>query len=638
MVSPLPAQQSERDRIFTFRARPLIASNPETQSRYIVSLDGVTQPDDNASGGGGGSAAIPAESTAATGTLTGGGTTAAAAGGKKRKLFKAFKPPARREPTPAPPPDDSWDRLPRGGGGLRGNGDRGGDGRFPTDRGGGNFSPRTTYTGFGHVESLWDEDEEEEGQDRHEDGAGLAGEHGAGWGMGGAAGPGYQNPYDGGNESGVLREARSEAAVHPPYQREHPSTGSTNAWMWGPPAGEHRHDSTTTTTRSSLDGRPQPSRSIADFASGFRGRQQQQQEELPRHDETAVSGHDREDDPSSYLEGLRRGYDGDAGGRRRQYPESQRYGHEGAVTAAGGTGGSEENTFGRSSAIGGVGARIPEDVDREPAGAGARVEVRSTQDILSLFGGFGGTPSTPGGHDHDSQEREGVESQRHGEAPLGSQASGDALIPVGCGIRRAADMRRAQKEARAAATAPGGGVAGPSTGSASARGAPNDDAVAGDWACGTCGVRGDPSSASCRVCGAKRRGLGSDGVAQVHDDDFRGVIDSQEQRVGWGRGDDFGGGGGRQEQASEGGAGDMDDRAVTLSLGGVEGQRLEAEDAAGRWRSCSPDRPAIPHPGTGGDGEGACGGRGALETGSNRRKSGPRMQMDMGSSSDSDDA
>ncbi|CAN0242620.1 unnamed protein product [Ectocarpus sp. 8 AP-2014] len=567
---------------------------------YIISLDGVIQPDDNASGGGAGSAATPSESTAATGVSAGGGTTPAA--GKKRKLFKAFKPPARREPTPAPQPDDSWGRLPPGGGGLRGNGDRGGEGRFPSDRGGGQFSPRTTYTGFGHVESLWDEDEEKEGQDRREDGAGLAGQHGAGWGMGRAAGPGYQNPYDGGNESGVLRETRSEAAVHPPYCR---STGtsavdSTNAWMWGPPAGEH-----------SLDGPPRPSRSTADFASVSPGQQQQQQQQQER-------GHDNDDD---------------AGGRSAShYPESQRCGRDGAVTAARGTGGTEENTFECGDAIGGAGAGVP-----ETPGYVARVEIRSTQDILSLFGGFGGTPSTQGGHDHGSHGRETAESQRHGptEAPLGSQASGDALMPVGGGIRRAANMRRAQKEARAAAAtvAPGGGAAGAATGASSARGAPNDDAVMGDWVCGTCGVRGDPSSASCRVCGAKRQGLRSDGVTQGGDDGVRGGIGSQEGRAGWGRGDDFGGGGRRQEKASEGGAGDVGDRPVTLGI--AEG--LEAEGAPGRWRTSFPDRPASPRSGAGGGGEGACG-VSVLETPSSCQKIGPRMQMDMGSSSDSDDA
>ncbi|CAM9285160.1 unnamed protein product [Ectocarpus sp. 12 AP-2014] len=566
---------------------------------YIVSLDGVIQADDNASGGGAGSAATPAENTATTGVSAGGGTTAAA--GKKRKLFKAFKPPARREPTPAPQPDDSWGRLPPGGGGLRGNGDRDGDGRFPSDRGGGQFPPRTTYTGFGHVESLWDEDEEQEGQDRREDGAGLAGEHGTGWGMGGAAGPGYQNPYDGGNESGVLREARSEAAVHPPYHRSAGTSavGNPNAWMWGPPAGEH-----------SLDGPPRPSRSTADFASGSPGQRQQQQQQQQQQQER---GHDDDDD---------------AGGRSvSHYPENQRCGREGAVTSAGGTSGTEGSTFGRGNAIGGAGARVPEEIDRETPGDSARVEMRSTQDILSLFGGFGGTPSTQGGHDHGSQERETAESQRHGptEAPLGSQASGDALMAVGGGIRRAADMRRAQKDARAAAATavPGGSVAG----------APNDDAVTGDWACGTCGVRGDPSSASCRVCGAKRQGLRSDGIAQGGDDGGRGGIDSQERRVGWGRGDDFGGGGRRLEHASEGGAGDVGDRPDTLGL--AEG--LEAEGAPGGWRTSSPDRPAFPQSGTGGGGESACGGR-ALETPSNCRKIGPRMQMDMGSSSDSDDA
>ncbi|CAN0358530.1 unnamed protein product, partial [Ectocarpus sp. 12 AP-2014] len=542
---------------------------------YIVSLDGVIQPDDNASGGGAGSAATPAENTAAAGISAGGGTTVAA--GKKRKIFKAFKPPARREPTPAPQPEDSWGRLP-GWVGFRGDGDRGGDGRFPSDRGGRQFSPRTTYTGFGHVESLWDEDEEQEGQDRREDGAGLASEHGAGWGMGGAAGPGYQNPYDGGYESGVLREARSEAAVHPPYHRSTGTSaeGNTNAWMWGPPAGEH-----------SLDGPPRPSRSTADFASGSPGQQQQQQQQQQQE----VPYDDNDDD---------------AGGRSAsRYPENQRCGRDGAVTSAEGTSCTEESTFGRGNAIGGAGARFLEVVDRETPGDGARVEMRSTQDILSLFGGFGGTPSSQGGHDHGSKERETAESQRHGptEAPLGSQASGDALMPVGGGIRRVADMRRAQKEAwTAAVAAAASGGAGAVTGVASARGAPNDDAVTGDWACGTCGVRGDPSSASCRVCGAKRQGLRSDGVAQGGDDGVRGGIGSQE-RVGWGRGDDFGGGGRRQEQASAGGAGDVGDRPDTLGL--AEG--LEAEGAPGRWRTSSPDRLAFRQSGTGGGGESACG-------------------------------
>lgn len=153
---------------------------------------------------------------------------------------------------------------------------------------------------------------------------------------------------------------------------------------------------------------------------------------------------------------------------------------------------------------------------------------RSTQDILSLFGGFGETPpketsDTPqkysSGQDGERESTcEPVESGRafktsepdalcrhdpsqHEESP------GPGTLLSG-GRRTAAEMRRAQRMAREsrnrAAQAPNSELV--------AASAPPSTAAdtAAEWACEVCGVHGSPSASSCRVCGASRRAL--DGI------------------------------------------------------------------------------------------------------------------------------
>lgn len=96
-------------------------------NRYIISLEGVTQQCDDTS---------HRDSD----------------NGRKRKLLKPFKPPTRRAPPPIPPGDAS--RLT---GGLYQRRETPG-----RDNHGGMFPERTSFTGFGHVESLWESDGLEE--------------------------------------------------------------------------------------------------------------------------------------------------------------------------------------------------------------------------------------------------------------------------------------------------------------------------------------------------------------------------------------------------------------------------------------------------------------------------------------------
>lgn len=670
--------------------------------RFLVSLDGVIQPDDGPSAGTTNSAVGGVEESAAAGGTSGG----AGAGGKKRKLFKAFKPPARRAPPPAPPSDDSWP-PPRPGmmGQLR-NGEPNGDG-------GGMMSPRTSYNGFGHVESLWDDEDDDqeyngEGVYRRDDRGGLASgpggsaaASGAGWGMDAGAGDPNAREVGGGEGTcpGRMKSSSmpSAAAAVSPIASEWTSR-QEDGWHAG--------------GRNASSGLL---RSAGDIARHFPA----------QPDKDPADRGQGQDDPSPYLESLRSGgrgaeewpgptysssaqrgggHDVDgAGDQGHYYSEHPRHDDDGRVPREGrpiernaaaqyggevrdvpeadleqpaGRGDSGGRAAGAVSQHGRETLDAPEADREQPAGRGdssgrvsaGAVEMRSTQDILSLFGGLeedGGEHGYAGPRGPETAPATLQHSRGPNDATARPETTGGVLLPVGGGTPRAADMRRAQKESRAAATAAAGGAAAtaaaagaalagsvnPGTGPAAASGVAADAAPPlGDWACGVCGVRGGASATSCRVCGAPRQGPIDEGFpGQGGGVDRHGVVDGfsgSEHRRGWDaadfrRGEDWqeqewdgvakngnagGGAGGHDELGGDG-------RAEGILLHGGE-DVLGGSGHPGSYPVCSPPSRM--------EREGGAEGGVARGFGSVPRASGEqhraRMQIDVGSSSDSDDA
>lgn len=366
------------------------------------------------------------------------------------------------------------------------------------------FAARTSYTGFGHVESLWGD--EPDGEDP---GFGLAGERG-GWGPGGES----DLPPHGECQGGV--SALAEARWRDAQASRSSSTASARSmsgyrWRQG-------------------DGRPSniSSHPPHDFNSG----------ESPACYRTSVSG---EFSGAERLANGGRGHlsDDPSGGEPYHENQGRRSGvdrapspgkftlefEKGACRAAA-FGGDEpyldhpghspnaerrldEERFGR--------AVVPQhemtsrDPETGPHRGGGEGEIRSTQDILSMFGGFGETlpldecPRAPAtGSEPKGSTPAGLrESSKISAADVTGTCDEEWREPHqaanvfrhGGSTGRPADMRRAQKQARAT------GV----TADASSEAADDANAASPDWSCDVCGVRGPPSSTKCRVCGAERQ-------------------------------------------------------------------------------------------------------------------------------------
>ncbi|CAM9091918.1 unnamed protein product, partial [Hapterophycus canaliculatus] len=575
-------------------------AEPELEMEvYIASLDGVIQPDRELSG----AAAAARGASAAMDSAAGGGSAGTTAlAGMKRKAFKAFKPPSRREPpVSAAPSDAAWGVPPGRLDQLR-NGDRSGSqSGDPSRDARGTLDARASYTGFGHVESLWDDDDGEEERHpeqpyRREGFSGVesaaADGDGDGWG---AATPGWRGAQgSGGREEGMFQGERWQVTEH--RQRGgHPSSPP-------PPAA------------AATGG------NANDFA--LRGTDD------PFDQRGAVGG----------AEGTQAyGYGGDDGGCAH--------------------GGSGDIVKGGSSEVAAVSQhgendRAQEDdhdlaLDGSGGGVGAikALQIRSTQDILSLFGGFG---------DGDADDAREPLQRETAVAPAisshGSNQAGDTstLGPAELAPTRAADMRRAQKKSRAAAAAAGKGpqagvAAGTVSGHASAASAASTSVRGAGWACEVCGVRGTASSTSCRVCGAKRqvsRGdddvvVGYGNVDGVGDD--AGVSAGAERPRGWGADEPDGCGGGGWEGhgwecAAENAVVEHADQAHHDGAPGARGfgnDWVAGQDHTSRGSNASPSRPLS---------SGAGSDRGvAPRASSSHRMTGARMEMDVGSSSDSDD-
>lgn len=449
---------------------------------------------------------------------------------------------------------------------------RGGDGRGP-------FSARTSYTGFGRVESLWDDEQEcedaggEFGRDNN-DGVGK----GSG---GGRSAHGVRGRED--NE--FFPDARSEKT-----QAMQPLAAvSESSSVTGVFCEQGSRDSYSRLSHSS-----RPGETFGAYAEMERdhggGRARDSEDRPPAAPYVggfggAGGGSTGMSIPTTNSSGWEKQVDGRDNGRFKTdevvagrdsglFSTNEVVDRNGRRFSAGYGDGSRED--GRRE--GGAFERdtLPDNrkgVQRanhslpEPKGGEGQGHVRSTQDILSLFG-FAESPS--GGQNNDNPLQEGGggllsaplrscgpneispalarcthDTETLGDVDLES-TPGNFVVPV-TGKGRAADMRRAQHAARAVKPPVSAGFqAGMAAGVAAASAV--EASVPSDWECGVCGVRGSSSSISCRVCGAKRRPRRNDGGGDVGGDGGGG---------GGGVGDGGGGGrGGGHNDGVYGGGGD----------------------------------------------------------------------------------
>lgn len=426
--------------------RPCLYSN-----RYIISLEGVIQPCDGTS---------PRDSDKCNAEGSVGDNS------RKRKLLKPFKPPTRRTPpvSSAIPSGDA-SRLT---GGLYQ--------RLETpgrDNHGGMLPGRASFTGFGHVESLWESDEHDEENT---------------WSS-------TSNQGDKGNIHGDSYhreehawERRNEAAgeMHPSITASRVSRMSDYLWK------QEDHSS----TRTSLPPTQDNSRGLPPAARGNAG---------PDH----PGGGYRTDDAYCMPTTEESGGSGIA---RREYSQNREDDANWATFSERAYGPAERRNHGRGLDLldcspSGGGGEIEHEPDLEGVsdvrgphgpenGAGEKDEgqVRSTQDILSLFGGF---------RSSDQPINEKIE----GESSQGSCRSD--MKPVS-GNPDIGGSTRAVHSTGITSTSGGGGRAVEMPqGEKMALGVRASEVAgganaAGDWSCEVCGVRGSLASLSCGVCGSPR--------------------------------------------------------------------------------------------------------------------------------------
>lgn len=463
----------------------------------MVSLDGVIEHDEPSSGS----------------ALTN------ATHSRKRKLLKPFKPPTRIAP-PLAPADDAW--------GPPGRDQRQRRAQFPEQGPGAMYEgqralpQRSSYAGFGQVASLSDDDEEED------EGAGLGLEpRGAGWGNGVAEEyrRGHGDRHDG--RMGSNAQARFE--VVPAMQSSSvAATARTNEYTW------EREDWRAT------DGTGHSSRGVN------RGEMPSPRSQNLMFGSNAAEGPVHGDDDrrtgDAYLEKCQNDWGGGA------WPQSARDGMPGQQSRAYGEAAAMDqrqqldqhngNTRGDDgvedehlgSAFGSErisGNLAPKSCPEHSSRLRGQEQMRSTQDIMSLFGGFGRDTPAPSVNEgvHNATPRQTQQQvpiplgprERNEVSPVkcsrnqggqeGLQPESYSVAPVpGGGEDRAAELRRAQKAANVAeegsrvceAFVVGG------MDSAHTVDEPAGD-VATDWVCDVCGVRGSPPLNVCRVCGNSRQ-------------------------------------------------------------------------------------------------------------------------------------
>ena len=483
------------------RASSPITLFPGFRNRYLVSLDGVIQESCNEN-------TVPDPDSNKSGGFVGGN-------GRKRKLLKPFKPPTRRAPpiSTAVPPGDAW-----------GSAGEMSQQRYARDRDNDDevLPVRASFTGFGHVESLWENDDtnaEETALGSTPDGDCWINKDGDDRCINDQAFDGENIEAEeraigaqGIRTSGVrLGSSMSDYLWR---QEDHPAAVTSL-----PPTEESRADSQLTASKNyarsdaiehRIDKRDGMGNAPENYSGGVVRREHLRD---PRGRATwAIS---RE---TSGMTTER-----EAHGSARIDPHGYSLELSGDSPIRKDNRGRHWDPEGVSENVGG--AHEPESGPGEENGDG---EVRSTEDILSLFGGFGasnqphpgetvGASKLLGSRQSTAKlaaEGHAINGRLHELRREGNTPQREGNTPPSGGGDLATGMRRAQQASQ-------------STGWKDAGAAEVADAskAALDWSCEVCGVRASSASTSCRVCGTLAPGSGIE-----HKDDLGdgSVADEQD--------------------------------------------------------------------------------------------------------------
>lgn len=422
---------------------------------------------------------------------------------------------------------------------------------------------RSCYTGFGHVASLWEDDDDDEIAEGSAGLSAASGGSGSGWGLHNeGSGRGPQDRHDPGYK-GLISDNSSR--------------GGGTGFAGSIPDGAARMvqlSAAATTIPTACNGRvvdtwrrhddlraPDNSYSSHDSAehsvrqnsARYRGASDDGCAESVSdghvHDRQSIQGHEpyTERNPGEHKQATGGRYVDETGidreGRNGKSHRGQSYYEEeedGVGVAQADHGTLHQHGDFSAHAVGysmekhqAIEGRSSEHGSHEGRDGCEEGHTRSTQDILSLFGGLGNSPldepsvSAPDSA-RDLSSAAPSESSLMAPGDPRSQAPGQEHPPPGIGNEAvlrgrgtAADMRRAQRAAREAqqqdriVAVVDAAESTPAT-THSANSAP----AVGPWDCAVCGVHGTPSALSCRVCGAQRpREIGNcRGVSSAEED------------------------------------------------------------------------------------------------------------------------
>lgn len=460
-------------------------------TRFIVSLEGVTENDQPSTQMGTG---------ITTDTIMGTG-----ANGRKRKLLKPFKPPSRTAPAaPSIPATDTRD--------SRDAENVAGNRTIPREEEGtrrlrGTLESQSIYNGFGHVASLWDEAENED-----IDNASVAG------------GSSDQYEYEGRDRfyGGELTsvDPSSRATV----QAMQLSVAATSLFQDMQEGGYGKSDKSIPDSSSFLSGMSQQQHQLA-----MRKRGDVQHALSNEYPDDGVNHPQNCADSrrgSDFCHGkLKRAKTENGDGRREAFEEEK------ILETGMSAGDSHQSVDGadvypsardNSNHSTGLNGQLATHSQSRSSDVG-ETHTRSTQDILSLFGDTQQIPSevslrsTEVGETHASSRSC---SQNGGEQPArrlpqDSQLTGlqpsDGEI-VHSGASRAAEMTNSHVDIDAQCSA----IRSPNREPPAVTNHP-PPAVA--WTCTICGIQAAASATSCRVCGVKlhkpEEGRDNDGTARA---------------------------------------------------------------------------------------------------------------------------
>lgn len=478
---------------------------------------------------------------------------------RKRKLLKPFKPPTRRAPPVGPSPASSPATRDR---------DRDAEnvlsrGRQYAPRLGQGLQTQTSYTGFGNVASLWeqeDEEAEDEGDRNQENNV-----------------VGTLDPL-----SAVAETRDQDTQDATDYRRqEHPL---------------HTRPQSTVDTQRPIDhiAHAHPA-TIAGLLNA------------PENAGTQVPPGNLECLRDVHLHAPNTGH-----GRSREAWLSPDRVESGGREESGSTRGpiKKDDILGKAKKglneeVSGVGTGTWMQDER---GSYTTRSTRSTQDILSLFGGDdeSSTQAIQAGVAEESESN--LESRVYSECHSSGEEIAMALVPGAKG--GAAEARPAQGMDREAQRFRLRDKPEPSTAPITSNRAPPS------WTCGVCGVGGSPSSISCLVCGVPRA------RNDVGDENDRGDPEEKDEPLP-----------GEVALGGDGDVGDPSRRHRVETIPPKEGGRRGVVEMGIR----PSDIDALPPRRGGSSGNfGSCDNSFASGTHYPRQEHGARMEMDVGSSSDNE--